>query len=86
MPNREQHEYFQSLVDDILIFRATQYRSNNKIDCVVCELPCDSKEFPHVTLSCADGVKPVVANELINATGKNIKLSLKGIVKFIEFK
>ncbi len=86
MPNEAQHEYFQSLLGEIFPFRATQYRHNDKVDCVVVEPPCDSKEFPHVTLSCANGVKPVEANELINATSKDIRLSLNGMVKFEEFK
>ena len=86
MPNEAQHQYYQNLLGEIFPFRATQYRYSNKVDCVIVELPCDSKEFPHVTLSCADGVKPVEANDLINATSQDIRLSLKGVVKFFEFK
>ncbi len=47
------------------------------------------KKFPHITVSCADGVKPVYSNSLLEAcdasgTIEPLEMLLKGTVLFVE--
>lgn len=46
-----------------------------------------NNKMPHITISCADGVKPVYSNELLEKTPKHElvmqNMSLKGILTFV---
>ncbi len=74
---------FPDNLGEIVSFRVIGENHDDKGQAVVVDSESDNP-IPHITLSCADGVKPVYSNKLLeNGYDKvrSTKLILKGTVK-----
>jgi hypothetical protein len=54
------------------------WASDDKCDALLIENPKAEKRYPHITLSCAEGVPPVYANAMLEMAVKN------GTIKMLE--
>lgn len=50
--------------------------TDEKGDAILVENPKSKNKFPHITLSCAEGVSPVYSNELLEKASQNGTLEL----------
>lgn len=65
-----------------LTFEIVGYAEDEKGQAAVVNAPSEN-EIPHITLTCADGVKPSYSNKLLQKGYKQLKgrLPLRGVVK-----
>lgn len=57
---------------------------NNKGDALLVENNSSENDFPHITLSCADGVSPQYSNDLLKNSIENGSVEIFKEPKFIE--
>jgi len=75
---------FPENLGEEVTFRVVGHAYDEKGQAVVVTDISSDNEVPHITLSCADGVKPVYSNELVKSgydTIRTTKYFLTGVVK-----
>jgi len=79
-PNEQQNKKWQTVCGKRIKIKTCDYYEDKKGQAItVSGIHRDDKAIPHITISCAEGTKPVYSNELIKGKKRDtIKFDLTG--------
>lgn len=86
-PTEEVASRYKHLVGTKLQLRVTGIRTSNKCQAAIVEGVQTENKHSHVTISCADGTKPVESNELLSIEEgffEEVDLQISAEVTFIK--